>query len=92
METVTHKTCTNCGHHGEVDKDFTRTLSPSASRPPTKIGDWHSRCKKCRSDINARVRLERLLEEQPHLYVECPECDHIYNKCHAECRKCKREK
>lgn len=87
---VTHKTCTNCGHHGEVDKDFSRTLGKRATRPPSRSSDWHSRCKDCRSKIVARGQLERKLEALPHLYVECPneECDHIYNKCHEQCKRC----
>lgn len=87
---ITHKTCTNCGFHGEVDIHFSRTLGKRATRLPTKAGDWHSRCKDCRSKIVGRAALEKKLELFPHLYVECSndECDHIYNKCHEACRRC----
>lgn len=91
MDDKLSKTCTNCGLYGEVDIYFSRTLGKNATRLPTKIGDWHSRCKDCRSKIVGRAMVEKKLELYPHLYVECDgeDCNHIFNRCHAHCPTCK---
>jgi len=83
-----YKVCTNCGILGQVDKDFSRTFGLRTKRQPKNKSDWHSRCKKCRSAIITRAYLEKKLALFPYLYIECDNCDHIYNKCHSSCKKC----
>lgn len=79
--------CNNCGFEGDAEKYFGR----ANGRPvPTRMSDYRSDCKKCRSLKLTRKFLEKRIETFPHLYIDCDICDHIYNKRRKECPNCKK--
>jgi RecJ-like exonuclease len=80
--------CNNCGFKGDAEKYFGRS---NQKRKPTRISDYRSDCKKCRSKKLNRKYIERKAELFPSLYLDCDVCDHIYNKRHDKCPQCEKE-